>query len=114
MPSPLVKERASRHGIALELDLDLRLGELVGDERKVKQVLLNRLSNAVKFTPERGRISLKAGRPDGAVIWAAVWRDSVGSPGEGAGRTRRKRPKGRPLEGGPSPSGGCRVTRNTR
>ena len=38
----------------------------MGDERKVKQVLLNRLSNAVKFTPERGRISLKAGRPDGA------------------------------------------------
>jgi signal transduction histidine kinase len=63
----LVKERAARHGIALELDLDPRLGELVGDERKVKQVLLNLLSNAVKFTPEGGRISLKAGRTDGLV-----------------------------------------------
>jgi signal transduction histidine kinase len=63
----LVKERAARHGITLELDLDPRLGELVGDERKVKQVLLNLLSNAVKFTPEGGRISLKAGRRDGAV-----------------------------------------------
>jgi signal transduction histidine kinase len=63
----LVKERAARHGITLELDLDPRLGELVGDERKVKQVLLNLLSNAVKFTPEGGRISLKAGRPDGLV-----------------------------------------------
>jgi signal transduction histidine kinase len=63
----LVRERASRHGIALQLDLDPRLGEVVGDERKVKQVLLNLLSNAVKFTPEGGRISLKAGPRDGAV-----------------------------------------------
>src|SRR4029450_4754185 len=49
------------------LDVDPRLGELVGDERKVKRVLLNLLSNAVKFTPEGGRISLKASRKDGAV-----------------------------------------------
>jgi len=63
----LVRERAARHGIALHLDLDPRLGELVGDERKVKQVLLNLLSNAVKFTPEGGRITLKAGLTDGAV-----------------------------------------------
>jgi signal transduction histidine kinase len=63
----LVKERASRHGIALQLDLDPQLGELVGDERKVKQVLLNLLSNAVKFTPEGGGISLKASRKDGLV-----------------------------------------------
>jgi two-component system, NtrC family, sensor kinase len=60
----LVKERAARHGITLELDLDPRLGEVVGDERKVKQVLLNLLSNAVKFTPEGGRVSLKAGFSD--------------------------------------------------
>ena len=63
----LVKERAARHGITLELDLDPRLRELVGDERKVKQVLLNLLSNAVKFTPEGGRITVKAGRTDEAV-----------------------------------------------
>jgi signal transduction histidine kinase len=63
----LVKERAARHGITLQLDLDPRLGEVVGDERKVKQVLLNLLSNAVKFTPEGGRITLKAVQRDGGV-----------------------------------------------
>ncbi len=63
----LVRERATRHGIALHIDLDPRLGEVVGDERKVKQVLLNLLSNAVKFTPEGGRITLKASQRDGAV-----------------------------------------------
>jgi signal transduction histidine kinase len=63
----LVKERAGRHGIVLQVDIDPQLGELVGDERKVKQVLLNLLSNAVKFTPEGGQISLKAGRRNGEV-----------------------------------------------
>jgi signal transduction histidine kinase len=63
----LIKERAGRHGIALQLDIDPRLSEVVGDERKVKQVFLNLLSNAVKFTPEGGRISLKASQKDGAV-----------------------------------------------
>jgi len=63
----LVKERAARHAIALHVDVDPRLGEVVADERKVKQVLLNLLSNAVKFTHEGGRIGLKAGRRDGMV-----------------------------------------------
>ncbi len=63
----LVKERAARHGIALDIDVDPRLGEFVGDERKIKQVLLNLLSNAVKFTPEGGRIGVKAALADGAV-----------------------------------------------
>jgi len=36
-----------------------------GDERKVKQVLLNLLSNALKFTPEGGRIDVRAAMDDG-------------------------------------------------
>ena len=56
----LVKERAGRHGVALALEVDERLDHVVGDERKIKQVLLNLLSNAVKFTPEGGRVALRA------------------------------------------------------
>ena len=63
----LVRERAGSHGVALRVEVDPGLGEFVGDERKVKQVLLNLLSNAVKFTPEGGTIGLKARRQAGEV-----------------------------------------------
>ena len=56
----LVRERASRRGIRLGSTIDTRLGMISGDERKVKQVLLNILSNALKFTPEGGRIDIDA------------------------------------------------------
>jgi signal transduction histidine kinase len=62
-----VRERATRHGIHLDVTVDERLGDFVGDERKIKQILLNLLSNAVKFTPEGGRIGITARQADGVV-----------------------------------------------
>jgi len=61
----LVRERASRRGITLGRAIDDRVGMIRGDERKVKQVLLNLLSNALKFTPEGGRIDVRAAMNDG-------------------------------------------------
>jgi signal transduction histidine kinase len=62
----LVRERAQRHGITLGRAVDERLRIIRGDERKVKQVLLNLLSNALKFTPEGGEIEVRAQMRDGA------------------------------------------------
>jgi len=63
----LLRERAARHGIELALQVDEQIGEIVADERKVRQVLLNLLSNAVKFTPDGGRVDVRAGLVDGVV-----------------------------------------------
>jgi two-component system, NtrC family, sensor kinase len=62
-----VRERATKHGINLDVTIDERLGDFVGDERKIKQILLNLLSNAVKFTPEGGRIGINARQTDDSV-----------------------------------------------
>jgi signal transduction histidine kinase len=63
----LVRERASRQGLVLALEVDARLGEWNVDVRRVKQVVINLLSNAVKFTPAGGRVTLRARRLDHAV-----------------------------------------------
>jgi signal transduction histidine kinase len=67
-----VRERASRRGITLERTIDERLGMISADERKVKQVLLNLLSNALKFTPEGGRIDVRAAVTDGVAEISVV------------------------------------------
>jgi signal transduction histidine kinase len=73
----LVRERASRRGMRLGSTIDERLGMIGGDERKVKQVLLNLLSNALKFTPEGGRIDVGA-RRDGDMAELSVADTGIG------------------------------------
>jgi signal transduction histidine kinase len=63
----LVRERATRWGIMRQATLDPRLGDVRADERKIKQVVLNLLSNAIEFTPEGGRIDVRAVPVDGFV-----------------------------------------------
>jgi two-component system, NtrC family, sensor kinase len=73
----LVRERATRHGITLTQTVDEWLGDIVADERKVKQILLNLLSNAVKFTPEGGRVGLTATAAE-SVVTIAVSDTGIG------------------------------------
>ena len=73
----LIKERAGRHGVALELQCDAELKEWTADERKFKQVMLNLLSNAVKFTPQGGKITVAAKR-SGSGIEVSVTDTGVG------------------------------------
>ena len=64
----MVRERASRHGIAVALDVAPDIDLIEADPRKVKQVLFNLLSNAVKFTADGGRVEVAARRGNGDVV----------------------------------------------
>src|SRR5256885_5142886 len=48
--------------IKLEASLDPRAGPVSGDATRLQQVVWNLISNAVKFTPKRGHVSLKLER----------------------------------------------------
>jgi signal transduction histidine kinase len=63
----MVRERATTHGIALQLHLDPAADLIEGDERRIRQVVFNLLSNAVKFTPEGGRIDVTTAAMNGEV-----------------------------------------------
>jgi signal transduction histidine kinase len=63
----MLTERAARKGLTLTLEVPPDLGRVEADERKVKQVVFNLLTNAVKFTPGGGRVTLSARRADGHV-----------------------------------------------
>jgi GAF domain-containing protein len=73
----LLRERAHRREIALGCIVDEQLGGIHADERKVKQVLLNLLSNALKFTPDGGRIDVRA-RPRDDHVEISVTDTGVG------------------------------------
>jgi signal transduction histidine kinase len=68
----LVRGRAERHGIRLASEVGEDVGAYEGDERKFKQIVLNLLTNAVKFTPEGGSVTLGAKRVNGAYVFSVT------------------------------------------
>jgi len=56
----MVRELATRQRLLLTMAVDPSVGTLEADERKVKQILFNLLTNAVKFTPVGGQVTLAA------------------------------------------------------
>jgi signal transduction histidine kinase len=60
-------ERASRGGVELALAMEPEAITIAADERRVRQIVFNLVSNAVKFTPPEGRVDVSARLDDGQV-----------------------------------------------
>lgn len=56
----MFREKAMKHNIKIGAEIEEEIGEITADERKIKQVLFNLLSNAFKFTPDGGSVRVTA------------------------------------------------------
>jgi signal transduction histidine kinase len=73
----LARERATRQGISLGIEVDPSAGVIEADERKLKQVLFNLLTNALKFTARGGHVEVSA-RGAGNEVHVSVKDDGIG------------------------------------
>jgi signal transduction histidine kinase/DNA-binding response OmpR family regulator len=63
-----VRPAADAKGVHLALDLDPDLGSSVGDPDRLQQIAWNLLSNAVRFTPRGGTVTVSAAREQTAIV----------------------------------------------
>ncbi len=79
----LVGERALKGRLDLAADMANSLPPMIADELRVKQILLNLLTNAIKFTPEGGRVRLSVGVDEDGCFRFAVADTGIGiEPGD--------------------------------
>ena len=68
----LTRERARSQNLSLTVSCEGDIGAIEADERRLKQALFNLVSNAIKFTPSGGSITLEARAegPEGDLVLA--------------------------------------------
>ncbi|MEE9545051.1 MAG: ATP-binding protein, partial [Rhodospirillales bacterium] len=78
MCTNMVKERAMKALTSLSADVAEDMPGLHADPTRVKQILLNLLTNAIKFTPERGKIAVSASLDDQRAVLIKVEDNGIG------------------------------------
>jgi two-component system CheB/CheR fusion protein len=79
--SLLIADMASKKKLQMVLEIAEDLPDIEADELKVKEIIYNLLSNVVKFTPEGGKIGMRAKKAD-SEIEIMVWDTGVGIAAE--------------------------------
>ena len=72
---------AKRRNHVFNLELEWKLPDIMGDRARIEQVLMNIISNALKYTPDNGTITICSGSADGN-IWVSVEDTGIGIPQE--------------------------------
>jgi signal transduction histidine kinase len=67
-----VQDRLARNRITLDIRAAADIGSFVADERRLRQILFNLLSNAVGFSPSAGTVSLFAERRADSVVFTVT------------------------------------------
>jgi two-component system CheB/CheR fusion protein len=75
--SLLVADLVSKNRLQMQLEIADDLPDIEADELKVKEIIYNLISNAVKFTPGGGKIGMRA-KKAGSDIEIVVWDTGVG------------------------------------
>jgi signal transduction histidine kinase len=65
-----IRDRLKENDITLDIRTGPDVGTLMADERRVRQVLYNLLSNAIGFSPPGGTVTLSAERQEGSVVFS--------------------------------------------
>lgn len=81
----LIKERASKHNIKLQKELDPELEFIEADEQRIKQILFNLLSNAVKFSKDGGIVTVTT-KKEGDMARISVTDTGIGIKEENIGK----------------------------
>ncbi|MHA1727705.1 MAG: PAS domain-containing sensor histidine kinase, partial [Promethearchaeota archaeon] len=71
------REKASKHKIALILDIHPGLETIFADQTKIQRILFNLLSNTLKFTPDNGKVGIEARSIKDEFI-ISVWDTGIG------------------------------------
>lgn len=78
----LVQHRARESSVAIQINVQPDLPGLKADESKLKQVLVNLLTNGVKYTPASGHIDVTADTADDGGIRVAIVDTGIGMTDE--------------------------------
>lgn len=74
----MMGEKVKSKGVRLAIDVPTSLPLLFADKRKLKQILINLISNAVKFTPHGGEIRLSVQMEAGGAMIVSVADTGIG------------------------------------
>jgi CheY-like chemotaxis protein/nitrogen-specific signal transduction histidine kinase len=75
----MIKQIAQKKNIKIYEDSESDYKSVHGDERRLKQILVNLLTNAVKFTPENGKIGLDVSVDEqNNLVTFTVWDTGIG------------------------------------
>ena len=89
----MYSQKAKGEGIAMEYEFEDNIPELTGDRNRLKQVFINILDNAVKFTGEGGTIKAEI-RHQGDSVLLQIEDTGTGIPKEELHRVKEKFYKG--------------------